>query len=183
MGDFDNFTFHLPSVFFLELELFWQVSDGLSKKIFLRSRRAQYDYTKICKIRKTLKNVYKTVWKWWYLVINLVILRNSFFTSNQCSPGAGTFLTSLRWFVKENFSEISQSSIWLYQNMQKLKTLRMYAKYVKIVRFSHKFSDFDKFTVHIYAKVKKTLKMLQKHMKVVIFGHKFGDFEKFIFHL
>jgi len=113
----------ISNQYFLELELLWQVSDVLSRKIFLRSRTAQYDYTTICKSRK-IEKCLQIVCKWWYLVMNSAILRNSFFTSNQCAPGAGTSLTSLRWFVKEKFSEISQSSTWLYQNMQKLKKLR-----------------------------------------------------------
>ena len=72
------------------------------KKIFLRSRKAQSDYTKSPKSRKIPKrtknrvNIDNSVTNW-------AIWVNTLFTSHQYFPGAGTFLTSLRLFVEKIF--------------------------------------------------------------------------------
>jgi len=151
----------------------WNFSDKsqmvCQRKIFWDLAELNIIIPKYAKVKKAEKCIQFT-WKWRHLVINSAILRNSLFTSNQCSLGAGTSLTSLRWFVKEKLSEISQSSTWLYQNMQKLQKLRNVYKFTwkwrylvinsVILRNSLFTSDYTKI-----CKSLKTLKMYTKHTK------------------
>ena len=102
-------------------------------------------HAKVEKHRKCIQITRKS----WYLVIKSVILRNSLFTSNQCSPRAGTFLTNLRLFVKEKLFEICRAQSDCTKSRKFKNTSNIAQNASKCIELYYNSRDFDKFTSHL----------------------------------
>jgi len=144
--DFENCTFLLRSLDFLELELFWQVSDCLSRNFFrdlaepnviIPKNTKVWKYSKIY-IKCTISCHFRLILLWfWELYIPPQIFR---------FLGAGTFLTSLRLFVKKIFLR-SRRAHRDYTNKHKsMEILEIVRKYTFQCHFRQKNSDFENCT-------------------------------------
>jgi len=100
------------------------------KKIFLRSRKAQSDYTKSPKSRKTQNYTQNRV-KYWWFCHKFAILSQYTFHLPSVFSWSWNFSDKSQIVCRENIFEISQSSIWLHKNSKKSKTLQTMYKSCK----------------------------------------------------
>jgi len=124
-----------PIRIFLELELFWQVSDCLSRKNFWDLAKLNLIIQNVCKSQKPYEMVYKSskMLKIWH---NLCDFEKSSFHLQSVFPRSWNFSDKSQIVCQGKFFEISQSSIWLYKMYAKAKNLmKWYINQVKCWKY------------------------------------------------
>jgi len=118
----------------LHIHCSWNFSDKsqivCQENIFEISQSSIWLYKKSCEILMILSQI----GRFWV---------NTLFTSHQYFPGAGTFLTSLRLFVKKIFLRSRKAQSDYTKSPKSRKTQNYTQNRVKYWWFCHKLGDFE----------------------------------------
>jgi len=138
-----------PISIFLELELFWQVSDCLSRKIFWDLAELNLIIQIVCKSQKHYKIVYKScgMLKIWH---NLCDFEKSTFHLKSVLSWSWNFSDMSQIVCQGKSFEISQSSIWLYKMYAKVEnSMKWYTNHIIGWKYDIIYVIFGKSTFHL----------------------------------
>ena len=121
---FGNSTLLFKPVYFLELEIFWQISDCLSKKFFWDLAEPIVLIQKTQKSEKHRKYALNIAYRCKFL-LKLDVLRNPHSSSYQYISWSWKFFGKSQIVCQRNFSEISQSPSYLFKKHKSLKNVEI----------------------------------------------------------